>query len=60
MKQEVPLGQVDYTVLVKIRTDAGAPATGLDEVDVGRGLVGQGEHNGITVNRTVVGKAAPT
>ena len=34
MKQEVPLGQVDYTVLVKIRTDAGAPATGLDEGDI--------------------------
>lgn len=34
MKHEVPLGQQDYSVLVKIRTDAGAPATGLDEGDI--------------------------
>lgn len=34
MKQEVLIGQTDFTVLVKIRTDAGAPATGLDEGDI--------------------------
>jgi hypothetical protein len=34
MKHEVLIGQTDYTVLVKIRTDAGAPATGLDEGDI--------------------------
>ena len=34
MKQEVLIGQTDYTVLVKIRDDAGAPATGLDNTDI--------------------------
>jgi hypothetical protein len=34
MKQEVLLGQVDYTVLVKIRDTDGAAATGLTEADI--------------------------
>jgi hypothetical protein len=34
MKQEVVIGQTDYTVLVKIRDDAGAPATGLTEASI--------------------------
>lgn len=34
MKHEVLIGQVDYTVLVKMRDTAGAPATGLDETDI--------------------------
>jgi hypothetical protein len=34
MKQEVLLGQTDYTVLVLIRDDAGAPKTGLTEASV--------------------------
>lgn len=34
MKQEVLAGQIDYTVLILIRDDAGAPATGLTEASV--------------------------
>lgn len=34
MKQEVAIGQTDYTVLVKMRNDAGAPATGLAHTDI--------------------------
>jgi hypothetical protein len=34
MKYEIQIGQTDYTAQVKIRTDAGAPATGLDEGDI--------------------------
>jgi hypothetical protein len=34
MKQEVLIGQTDYTVLVLIRDDAGAPKTGLTEASV--------------------------
>jgi hypothetical protein len=34
MKQQVLIGQTDYTVLVKIRDDAGAPATGLTEASI--------------------------
>lgn len=34
MKQEVLIGQTDYTVLVKMRDDAGAPATGLAHTDI--------------------------
>lgn len=34
MKQEVLVGQTDYTVLVLIRDDAGAPATGLTEASI--------------------------
>lgn len=34
MKQQVPIGQTDYTVLVKIRDEDGAPVTGLDETDI--------------------------
>jgi hypothetical protein len=34
MKHEVLIGQADYTVLVKIRDDAGAPATGKAHTDV--------------------------
>jgi len=34
VKQEVQVGQVDYTVLVLIRTTAGAPATALTEASV--------------------------
>jgi hypothetical protein len=34
MKQEVLIGQTDYSVLVLIRDDAGAPATGLTEASI--------------------------
>jgi hypothetical protein len=34
VKQPVLIGQTDYTVLVKIRDDAGAPATGLTEASI--------------------------
>lgn len=35
MKQEVKIGQIDYTVLVLIRDTAGAPKTGLTNVSAG-------------------------
>ena len=35
MKQEVKIGQTDYTVLVLIRDTAGAPKTGLTNASAG-------------------------
>jgi hypothetical protein len=50
MKQEVLLGQTDYTVLVKIRTTAGAAATGLTEASIDIAYARVETDNDVTTN----------